>query len=311
VADHVVSLKVRQPPVFNLDGELLGLNCLTPSGGDAVHAAVGVIEAHRAELAAGKNLDRARLCAQQPCSTKSCPQPREVDSTIIAKAKAASVRISEIGAKENRVGGVIVSRDGYVITCGHHERVPGTKMTVSLQDGRSVNAIVRGTNLVSDVGVLKITDEGTWPYADMGCSAEMDEGERCVVIGYPRSKPEQEPWVLPTTIVKPYWRLRSRDGWYCKFWTKGNALGKGGVSGGGVFDAQGRVIGVMLGGSAGSSADGEDQSQLDHVRVEVFRKNWEALTSSTPVQVAEPKRLADISASLNRIANELSAENNR
>jgi hypothetical protein len=67
----------------------------------------------------------------------------------------------------------------------------------------------------------------------------------------------------------------------------------------------------MLGGSDGSSADGEDQSQLDHVRVEVFRKNWEALTSSTPVQVAEPKRLADISASLNRIANELSAENNR
>jgi S1-C subfamily serine protease len=303
--------KFGQHPVFNLDGELLGLNWTTPSGGDAVHAASGVIEANWDELAAGKNLDRVRLHSRKRESTTRLPQPEEVAPEVIARAKTASVRISEIGAKESRVSGVIVSRDGYVITCGHHESVPGTKMTVSLQDGRSANAVVRGTNRISDVGVLKITDEGPWPYAEMGYSAEMDEGEPCVVIGYPRSEPGREPWVLPTIVAKPYGRLRSRDGWYCKFWTKGNALGKGGVSGGGVFDAQGRVIGVMLGGSAGSSADGVDLSQLDHARVELFRKNWEALTSSTPVHVADANRLAEVTKTLNRIAEELSAEPHR
>jgi S1-C subfamily serine protease len=298
-------------PVFNLDGELLGLNCKTPVGGDAVHAATGVIEAHWAELAAARNLDRARLYTQQPGSTKSRPLPGKVGSTVIAKAKTASVRISEIGVEENRVSGVIVTRDGYVITCGHHGRVPGTKMTVSLQDGRSANAIVRGTNLVSDVGVLKITDEGTWPYAEMGCSAEMDEGEHCIVIGYPRSKPGREPWVLPTTMAKPHWQLPKRDEWDCAFWTKGSPINTGGASGGGVFDAQGRVVGVLLGGVSGRSANGADLSQLQHSRVELFRKNWEALTSSMPVQVAVPKRLADVTASLNRIADELSAEEHR
>jgi S1-C subfamily serine protease len=130
-----------------------------------VHAAAGVIEAHRAELAAGRNLDRVRLVYAGAGLKKTRPQPGEVASKVLAKAKTASVRISDIGAEENRVSGVNVTRDGYVITCGHHGRVPGTKMTVSLQEGRSANAIVLGTNLVSDVGVLKITDDGIWPYA--------------------------------------------------------------------------------------------------------------------------------------------------
>jgi hypothetical protein len=298
-------------PIFNLDGELLGLHRTSSSDRDSVHAAAGMIEAHWDELVAGSNLDRVRLYSQESDSTRSLPRSEEVASKVVSKATMASVRISDIGAEESRVSGDIVTRDGYVITCGHHGRVPGTNMTVSLQDGRSANAIVCGTNLVSDVGVLKITEEGTWPYAEMGCSAEMDEGEHCVVIGYPTSQPGREPWVLPTTMVKPHWRLRSRDGWYCKFWTKGSSLGKGGVSGGGVFDAQGRVIGVLLGGMAGRNAKGADLSQLEHSRVELFRKNWEALTSSTTVQVADTNRLGDVPAALNRIADELSAEDHR
>jgi S1-C subfamily serine protease len=298
-------------PVFNLNGELLGLNCSTPVGGDPVHAAAGVIEAHWDELAAGRNLDRVRLYSQEPDSTKPLPRSDEVASKVIAKAKTASVRISEIGAEANRVSGVIVTHDGYVITCGHHGRVPGTNMTVSLQDGRSAKAIVLGTNLVSDVGVLKIMDKGTWPYAEMGRSAEMGEGEHCVIIGYPRRKQGREPWVLATIMAKPTATLPSRDGWNCAFWTKGSPEDTGGASGGGVFDAQGRVIGVLVGGVSGRSANGADLSQLQHSRVELFRKNWEALTSSMPIQVADPNRLADVTTTLNRIADELSAEDHR
>jgi S1-C subfamily serine protease len=72
-------------PVFNLDGELLGLNCSTPVGGDAVHAATGVIEANRAELAAGRNLDRVRLFSEERDSTKPLSPSDEVASKVIAK----------------------------------------------------------------------------------------------------------------------------------------------------------------------------------------------------------------------------------
>lgn len=297
--------------IFNLDSELLGLHRSTSSGRDSVHAAVGMIEAHWEELAASSNLDRVRLHSQESDSTRPLPRSVEVASKVISKAKTASVRICDIGAEANRVSGVIVTRDGYVITCGHHRRVPGTNMTVSLRDGRSANAIVLGINLVSDVGVLKITDEGTWPYAEMGRSTDLGEGEHCVVIGYPRREPGREPWVFATTVAKPTAWLPRRDEWDCKFWTKGSPVGTGGASGCGVFDAQGRVIGVLLGGMAGRSANGADLSQLRHSRVELFRKNWEALNSGMPVQVADPNRLADVTTTLNRIADELSAEDHR
>ncbi|WP_197532156.1 serine protease [Symmachiella macrocystis] len=303
--------KLNAHPIFNLNGELLGLQRRSSTSLDSVHAAAGLIKAHWDELAAGSNLDRVRLFSKEPDSTRFLPRSEKVASNVISKATMASVQISDIGLEKNRVSGVIVSRDGYVITCGHHRRVPGTKMTVSLQDGRSANAIILGTNLVSDIGVLKITDEGTWPYAEMGRSAELGEGEHCVVIGYPRSKPEGEPWVFATTIAKSNWTLPSQDERNCTFWTKGSSLGKGGVSGCGVFDAQGRVIGALLGGSDGRSASGADLSQLRHSRVELFHKNWEALTSSIPVQVADPNRLAKVTTTLKRIADELSAEGHR
>jgi hypothetical protein len=67
----------------------------------------------------------------------------------------------------------------------------------------------------------------------------------------------------------------------------------------------------MRGGVSGRSANGADLSQLQHSRIELFRKNWEALTSSLPIQVADPNRLGDVTTTLNRIADELSAEDHR
>lgn len=309
VAGQWLTTSYRSPfnahPIFNLDGELLGMQRTSSSDRDSVHAPAGVIEAYWDELAAGSNLDRVRLYSQEPDSTRPLTRSEEVASRVISKAMMASVRISDIGAEQNRVSGVIVTHDGYVITCGHHRRVPGTNMTVSLQDGRSANAIVLGTNLVSDVGVLKISDEGTWPFAELGRSTNFGEGEHCVVIGYPRREPGREAWVFATTVAKPTGWLQRRDEWDCTFWTKGSPVGIGGASGCGVFDAQGRVIGVLLGGSAGRSANGADLSRLRHSRVELFHKNWNALTSSMPVQVADPNRLAEVTASLNRIAQQI------
>src|SRR5438309_2646685 len=114
----------------------------------------------------------------------------------------------------------------------------GQKLTVSLSDGRDASAIVLGTNLVSDVGLLKITDEGPWPHVPMGNSIMMQPGDRCVLIGYPRDRPGREPWVLKTQIIRPTNTLPRRDEWDCEFWTSEYPQSLGGISGGGVFDAQ-------------------------------------------------------------------------
>ena len=298
--------------MFDLDGKLLGLHCDTFGDNDPLHTSAALIIAHWDDLVVGKNLDRLRLFSQRSVhrqrtefsQSESEPTHGEEGTAIaVARAKAASVRISDIGAKVSLVSGVIVTPDGYVITCGHHGRMPGEKMSLSLHDGRTANATVLGANLVSDVGVLKITDAGTWPHAEMGHSTTTRWGDDCVLIGYPAATSGREPWVFTTQIIKPKWTLVTlprRDDWYCRFWTSGFPQPIGGTSGGGVFDAQGHVIGVLLGGTV--------QQQMRHARVELFRKNWSALTANKPVQVVGTKLLAETTASLNRVAVELSAE---
>jgi S1-C subfamily serine protease len=178
--------------VFDVDGRLLGLECHTPVGGDPIQTNAALIKTHWDDLVAGKNLDRVRLHSDELDRARAGPAqqsgPRkepaqEPTETAIAKAIAASVRINDVGKKERLASGVIVTSDGYVITCGHHERMPGHKLTVSLSDGRDASATVLGTNLVSDVGLLKITDAGPWPHAEMGHSTTMQPGDRCVLIG--------------------------------------------------------------------------------------------------------------------------------
>jgi S1-C subfamily serine protease len=293
--------------VFDLDGRLLGLTCITPVGGDAIQTNAAMIKAHWNDLVAGKNLDRVRLHSDEldraqpavahPSEAREEPAKAPTKAAI-ESATPASVRISEVGKKKGLASGVIVSADGYVISCGHHERMPGHKLTVSLSDGRDVSAIVLGTNLVSDVGLLKITDAGPWPHAQMGNPATMQPGDQCVLIGYPQDRPGREPWVLKTQIIQPTNALPSRDEWYCEFWTSGYPKPEslGGISGGGVFDTQGRVIGVILGGAG---------NEMQHSRVELFGKQWDLLAASKPVDVLEAKPLAEITAEFSHITKEL------
>jgi len=256
--------------VFDLDGRLLGLNTQTPIGGDPIHTNAANIVECRDDLVAGKNLDRARrtsvtmdeshpLARLQQKSRVGDAKPIELATT--EKALAATVRIRERVKEKGGWSGVIVTPDGHVITCGHHGKRPGTQLTISLADGRDARARVWGTHLQVDIGLVKIIDNGPWPYAKTGRSATIQPGDPCKLVGYPVAKPGREPWTYNTTFKHPSFTLPARDDWSAGFWTSRYPPDIGGISGGGVFDKDGRLVGVVRGGS---QMPEEDKGDMQH-----------------------------------------------
>ena len=52
-----------------------------------------------------------------------------------------------LGTKRQRIGtGVIISREGYVLTHGHHEQLPGTPIAMIFGDGRKASGRLLGVH---------------------------------------------------------------------------------------------------------------------------------------------------------------------
>ena len=79
--------------------------------------------------------------------------------------------------------GVIVSRDGYILT-NHHVIAGADEIEVELDDGRKFGAMLVGTDPQSDVAVLKV-DGRDLPALKMGDSDKLKVGSWVLAIGNP------------------------------------------------------------------------------------------------------------------------------
>lgn len=84
---------------------------------------------------------------------------------------------------ENGSGsGVIISEDGYIVT-NNHVVEGASEICVITNTGDEYPAKLVGADSRTDLAVLKI--EGTFPYATLGNSSELEVGELAVAIGNP------------------------------------------------------------------------------------------------------------------------------
>lgn len=146
--------------------------------------------------------------------------------------------------------GVIISGDGYVVT-NHHVVTGANKIIVTTQDGKDYDATIVGTDTKSDLAVLKIEVQGLTP-AIFGDSDAIQVGEEAIVIGNPLGK-------LGGTVTNGIISAKSRDvtieGETMNL-LQTNAAVNPGNSGGGLFDNQGRLVGIINAKSSGSGVEG-------------------------------------------------------
>lgn len=87
------------------------------------------------------------------------------------------------GPSVGQGSGIIIREDGYILTNGHVIE-DASKIEVSLQDGRTFRATVRGNDAPSDIAVIKIEAKGL-PVAKLADSSKTRVGEFAIAIGAP------------------------------------------------------------------------------------------------------------------------------
>jgi len=156
--------------------------------------------------------------------------------------------------------GVIVSKDGYVLTAAHVVGRPGRDVKFIFPNGRTAKGKTLGMNRATDAGLAKITDPGPWPYAPMGRSAALKPGQWCVGAGHPGGfDRDRSPVVRLGRVLTSSSSMISTD---CAL--------IGGDSGGPLFDLTGKIIGVH------SRIAGPLTANM-HVPIDSYRESWDRL----------------------------------
>jgi serine protease Do len=80
--------------------------------------------------------------------------------------------------------GFIISPDGYILT-NHHVAGNASKIVITMTDGNKYDAEIIGSDMVSDVALLKIDAKKKLPFIKLGNSDDLIIGEWVIAFGNP------------------------------------------------------------------------------------------------------------------------------
>ena len=144
--------------------------------------------------------------------------------------------------REQRSGGsgVIISTDGYIVT-NNHVVEHSTKLRVKLNDGRTFDAKLIGTDPATDVALIKIDGESL-PTLAFGSSDALRLGEWVLAIG--------SPFDLQSTITAGIVSAKARqldvipDDFRLESFIQTDAAVNPGNSGGALVNSRGELVGI-------------------------------------------------------------------
>lgn len=147
--------------------------------------------------------------------------------------------------------GVIISEDGYIIT-NYHVIEGASNITVTLRDGQtSYTAAVIGSDKENDIALLKVDATGLSP-ATFGDSSSLAVGDYVVAIGNPLG---ELGGTVTDGIISALARDVSIEGESMTL-LQTNAQISPGNSGGGLFNANGELVGIVNAKDSATEVEG-------------------------------------------------------
>lgn len=133
--------------------------------------------------------------------------------------------------------GVIISPDGYIITNNHV--IDGAQsLSITMNNNKTYNADVIGTDPKTDIALLKIDSDEELPYTTFGNSDEAQIGDWVLAVG--------NPFNLTSTVTAGIISAKSRDlsGQNFQSFIQTDAAVNPGNSGGALVNTNGDLIGI-------------------------------------------------------------------
>lgn len=138
--------------------------------------------------------------------------------------------------------GVILSEDGYIVT-NNHVIERADKIKVILDDKRSYEAKLIGTDPTTDLALLKIEERGL-SYVQMGNSDNVRVGEWVLAVGNPFDLTSTVTAGIVSAKARNINILRSKSNYAVESFIQTDAAVNPGNSGGALVDLKGRLIGI-------------------------------------------------------------------
>ena len=211
---------------------------------------------HRGRVTIAAGLVIAALATVPlPALADAPPEPTSpTDAVLAAEAEriATIERISRptlaIFDRNGQGGGsgVVISADGYALTNFHVTAPCGPAMKCGLSDGRLVDAVLVGLDPGGDVALIKLLGDDAFPAAEFGDSDAVRVGQWAFVAGNPFLLADNFQPTVSYGIISGVHRYQYPAGTLLEYadCLQTDAAVNPGNSGGPLFDAEGRLIGI-------------------------------------------------------------------
>ena len=149
--------------------------------------------------------------------------------------------------------GVIISSDGYILTCAHV--VDGaSNITVTIND-KDYTATLVGEDTTSDIAVIKIDADGLTP-ATVGDSDSLKVGQNVMAVGNPLGELGGTVTGGMISALNRSVTIQSTNSTNTMSLIQMDASVSPGNSGGGLFNMNGELVGIVNAKSSSSDAEG-------------------------------------------------------
>jgi S1-C subfamily serine protease len=183
------------------------------------------------------------------------------------------------GRRASHATATIISRDGLIVTCEHIAAKVGDVVEAMLTDGRRckgkvLSKLTPDGDLPRDLALVQLDGGGPWPSVEVGTAADLTDRDPLIAMGfggtglYGRGPREEAP-----CQVRLGYRLMNLRELADVIPTL--IRGRGGDSGGPLFDLGGRLVGTL-------SSDGGTGAHTLYMSADLLRREWRSLAGDRP-----------------------------